>query len=345
MERISLEKLSTTLRETMNACIESLDGIETIVFSETIDNVGRNITLGLSKDIDLDRYGIDLSRLVNNCGQFGSTSSRDIDLFVVLDELPSTKLVKSISAYLTLWVEGMVEVRGLDYDKVDIQFIMLDNGVVSWSSLGNEPEVNNAIYYTYSNHLLNNNSVTGTLRECPVKEPVPLEMGIKLIKCVRSLITFLSRTKYREELLPLLYGDSMIERCRVLYDFMEGNDGLLSEVGTLNKPNLPDEDIYKSIAFSFIQLNQIIDNEPVTYTKEDIIYSESYAILAPLILQYESKYMPLDSALVGLDCLISDTLHMVFNGLLTEENGVIYCRGDKHGYYVKSEKATQRIEE
>ncbi len=343
MEKLSLEELTQQLRDTMEECLDSLDFSEKVTFGEVVDDVGRNITLGLSKDIDLEKYGIDLDELVNNCGQFGSTSSRDVDLFVMLDDYPSLSLMKAIERYLKLWVSGMISARNLPYENVDIQFILVEDGIVQWSNKGNESEINNSIFYTFHHHALNSNSLARTLRDCPVKRPVRPEVGIKALKTVRSLLTYLSRTDAGTELSPLLFTSSLRHRCNEICDFIDENDGLLANITTFNKPNLSDFDVVKSIAFSFMQLNQLLDNAPVMYAKEDIIASEEYLVLSALLLGDGNKYVPAERAIVGLDCLIHDTLRLIAEcDFVHESDGNVHFEDDAFEYSVRNEMVTNK---
>lgn len=349
MDRDSIEILTQDLKKTFMDGVERIQNYDMMDFKEVIDLVAKNVSLSLYHDEDVDSVVSEISiGVLNICGQFGSSDSTDMDFFIVLPEEKSPAFMNAVREYYKIWFKGMIKARGMEYTGADIQFITVNSsGNVDWAEKGNETEINNAIFNTYPYHYLNMSHREGKFRECPIKSELEDEIGIKALKTVRSLLTFVSRTRHRDNSKNLLFKDDLSSRVEYILSEYQ-NDGFLSDIKDFNKPNISNEDILKSITFSFIQLHAMINNLKVPYTKHQAIWNEKiegniykpeYHLLAPFLLRYteKSKIATYDDCIKALDCLIKNTLESLLGMISYEKNGIIHVNGDKHHYHVRKE--------
>ena len=101
----------------------------------------------------------------------GSKDSLDHDVYVIFDHIPSFKEAKSYCQSLT----GM-----------NPNILVIQDGVVSWSFKGTEDECNNSLFYTYHLHEQD--------QEIPVTRIVERDLDLKLVRTVRGLLSYFSRT-------------------------------------------------------------------------------------------------------------------------------------------------------
>lgn len=344
MEDANVEQLVTLLKESFMDSVEKIQDHDLEDFKHIIETISRNISLSLLTDeVETLLSGIDLG-VDNICGQFGSPTSRDMDFFVVLSEPKPKVFLDAVREYYKLWISGMFQARMMEYTGVDIQFITVDSeGVVDWAEKGNITEINNAIFHTYKYHSINMIHRLGEYRECPVKREVPQEIGIKALKTVRSLITFLSRTEYRDVCKRLLFEESLSGRTEAIKQLIATN-GLISSLESFEKPKHSDEDILKSITFSFIQLAALVDKHPVPFTKNAALSTPSpegndHWEFAPIILNYTSDYISdTRETKIALDALIYYVLDRVSELITYENDGVVGLEGDEHVYLVRKEE-------
>jgi len=106
----------------------------------------------------------------------GSEDSIDIDVFYVFNELPDFKFCQEFCSN----------------KKENRNIITICNGVVDQCFKGTADEVNNGLYYTYHLHK----------QEYPllVERLLERDMLHKDIRAFRGIFSYLSRTKYRQEI-------------------------------------------------------------------------------------------------------------------------------------------------
>jgi len=333
-----IEAFTAKLRETMEDSLEMINEEDNFTFTGISDTVAKNLTVSLSESIDFEMHGIDVYSQDNICGQFGSATSTDLDIFIVLDTPMYKKFRDAVRNYLSVWLEGMISARSsMDYTHADIHFVTISDGVVDWTESNNPTEMNNAIYTTYKYHQMNTVSVLGDYRDCPVKRLVRPEIGIKALKSIRSLITYFSRTHLKEDLYGVLFDDSLKSRIDTIIQVYDSNGGILSDIDTFNKPNTKDEDILKSIAMMFLQLSQMIEGKEVVYTKEKFI-GDDYAIFMPTLLRFETETVNERMQKASLDQLIYDCLEGMLEIIDIDENGYVKIKDDRHIYDIRKEK-------
>lgn len=197
-----------------------------------------------------------MNKKLENFNVFGSKSSLDRDIIVFLDKIPSLEDCKKLSLELNPILEELFN----DDKKANSNFGVVKNGILTEVFKGTVDEVNNSLLETYGLHK--------QLRPLLIESHLPRNKEQKLLRVARIILSFFSRTEYREIVKNALRND-LKEKILTLekIDFSKSYD--------FNK-NGSAPDVYKNIAFQFGQILGLYDNLEL-YTKEDI--SSSYPLL------------------------------------------------------------------
>ncbi len=181
---------------------------------------------------------------------FGSPSSIDRDILVVVDTLPTLEASKTIAAELA----PIIQAHFADPKKPNINFGILHDGVIVETLKGIPDETNNAILATYDFHI--------QPYPLAITRPVCRDLHAKYQRTARVILSLYSRTSHRQAVKQALRGD-FETRCAMLeqLDFS-------APVADFGKHALPD-DVYKSIAFQLGQVLALAKGVEL-YTKEDI---------------------------------------------------------------------------
>jgi hypothetical protein len=182
---------------------------------------------------------------------FGSPSSIDRDILVFVDTLPELETSKTLAKQLAPTIQAHFK----DAKPPNINFGILDDGVIIKTLKGIPDETNNAILATYGFHL--------QPHQLAVTRSVVRDLDAKKQRAARVILSFYSRTTHREGVKQALRGDFK-EKCAMLsrLDFSVPLD--------FGKQAAPEVDIYKSIAFQLGQSLALAEGVEL-YTKEDII--------------------------------------------------------------------------
>lgn len=132
---------------------------------------------------------------------FGSEDSRDIDVMIFLDEIPSIQNCKTLCAKYEH--ELAIEPRT---KAVDVNLCKVVDGVVVQCHKGSIDEVNNMLYYTYDRHV--------QVHPAQVSRPVERNVHLKVARALRGILSHLSRTEFRSEVKAALIShdaDRMME--------------------------------------------------------------------------------------------------------------------------------------
>jgi hypothetical protein len=125
---------------------------------------------------------------------FGSRTSLDTDIMIVIDKMPAT--VKECQELCKKHEEELQP----DYDKkVNTNLCVIEDGIVVDVFKGTVDEVNNSVYRTYDFHQ----------QKFPLKIEVMVQrdVGLKFMRAARIILSFLSRTEHRKEVKRALRGD------------------------------------------------------------------------------------------------------------------------------------------
>lgn len=259
--------------------------------------------------------------------RYGSNTSDDIDLFVELTTPPVTssdfeKLdgLRDVVRQLTRDGEQVTKSN----KPIDYSFIYInDSGVVEWCEYDDLEECNNALYHTFNHHQYNNTMVGDN----PIKKELTQNVSFKIVKVIRQLLTYLSRTSYRSDVKRLLKYGSFKERLEFVLGLV--SDSQLSDLGTFEK-NLSDIEILKDIAFGFIQLYALIDGE-VVFCKRDACLR--FPDLVPFILKHK------DVDWTTLESFILETFNMLsMNVEIFDDMDAVRFVGDAKACLNKEER-------
>ncbi len=184
---------------------------------------------------------------------YGSDDSIDTD---VLISIPSDELPVVYEDRKRL-LHKLNKEYSLDWNT---NFIIIDNGYVintvnpkSWID-----SVNNSLYTTY--HLHNQEF------PLPINGLMKRNNLLAVYKCIRFILSCLSRTHYRPIIKSVINGQhSFVKKIDILksIDF--------TKIETFNQNNTSDIDIWKKIAFYIGQNISLITENIEIYTKKDLI--------------------------------------------------------------------------
>lgn len=179
---------------------------------------------------------------------FGSADSQDCDIMVFVDAIGSVAETRvQLAEYKTLLQPA--------HDKiVNINLAIVRDGIVTEVFKGTADEVNNSLIDTYAFH----NQTSPLIITSRLKR----DSGIKALRAMRGILSFISRTQYRGPIKQALAGTATDKH------------GLLKAIefkyiSDLGHKNTNLVDFYKTLAFQMGQsflLNQGIE----AYTKSDI---------------------------------------------------------------------------
>ncbi|MCU0329311.1 MAG: hypothetical protein MUE53_09995 [Chitinophagales bacterium] len=181
---------------------------------------------------------------------FGSENSTDIDVLFFVEEIPSqiSKCADLCKEFNNMYATFYKEKR-----TINSNLAVLNNGILVDVFKGTTDELNNALFCTY---LLHNQEFGNSILRL-----LDRDVNLKYLRCARMILSFLSRTTYRNSVKLALKG-SIETKLDVLKSI---NLNSLVDFGK----NMKDLEIKKSIAF---QLGQtlLLSNGIEVYTKNDI---------------------------------------------------------------------------
>ncbi len=187
---------------------------------------------------------------------FGSKNSIDYDIMVKVDSLPKTikechRIVSSYNIHIG------VLFHSLKYKpkKINCNICEVNNGIVTNVFKGTCDEVNNCLIETYKNH-------KDQLHPPLVWNKVDRDVELKVLRCYRILLSFLSRTDDRISVKKALSGN-LVQKINVL------NTLYLCNGVELGDRNVAIKDFYKILAFQIGQTIALMKGIEL-YTKFDI---------------------------------------------------------------------------
>ncbi len=183
---------------------------------------------------------------------FGSEDSRDLDLIVSVDYIP-----RDISICSNTCKEFNEKLSSISEGKeVNSNLGIFKNGKLIEVFKGTPDEVNNSIWYTYKNHK--------QFFPIPISGPVNRDLDEKILRTIRVILSFYSRTSFRSDIKSALKG-SLSSRLEIL------NKISFKEMKEFPGKKESVEDVLKVIAFQFGQVFSLIDgHESDSYTKSGI---------------------------------------------------------------------------
>lgn len=178
---------------------------------------------------------------------FGSEDSTDLDVCFFVDEIGSIVHSKSVLDKLE---SDFVMSLGRE---VNGNLAVVKDGELLSCFKGTPDELNNALYLTYSLHQ----------QDFPaqIKRLVKRDVYAKIVRCNRTIISYLSRTAIRKEVKAVLHKS---EQDKLL--FLQGL--VLIDYDDFKK-NGSKVDVYKSFAFQLGQTIGLLEGKEL-YTKSGI---------------------------------------------------------------------------
>lgn len=194
---------------------------------------------------------------------FGSEDSVDCDVMIFIDQLPQT--IEQSKKLCEFYNDEIQKELKIDR-KVNSNLAIVRDGVITACFKGISLETNNSIYFTYHKHI-------DQKHECRIKKALPITdeyIKQKLARSMRTILSFLSRTQYRQEVKDALKGSTR----QKMYTLLSIDLNTIKDFGKNNQDIV---DIYKNIAFQCAQSMGLIKNRwgcsaTEIYTKKHATY-------------------------------------------------------------------------
>lgn len=169
----------------------------------------------------------------------GSENSLDRDAYIILPEKLDFKLAKALCD---------------SYKEVNANLLVIEKGQVIWSYKGTIDECNNSILATYSLH-----EQTHTI---PVAESMQRDYGLKMVRTIRGLLSYNSRTHLREDVKKALVTPLLEEKIETLRKID------LTQIDDFKKTTLIET--YKFLAFQMGQTLALLEDNVELFTKNSV---------------------------------------------------------------------------
>lgn len=187
----------------------------------------------------------------------GSENSLDEDIFVIVYKQYTNQDAKELCE---------------SFLPKNANLIMIKNGIVSWCYKGTVDECNNAILATFNLH-------KQYLSECPIKYRVIRNKQEKILRTIRGILSYCSRTQYRIIVKQALKSNDI----KLKIDTLKQID--LYSIHDFKK-NTKIE-VYKFLAFQLGQTLALVEKDLELYTKNNVI--QLYPNLKPYLMRVDTN--------------------------------------------------------
>lgn len=211
----------------------------------------------------------------------GSEDSLDHDVYVIFDNIPSFKEAKAYCNSLT---------------EMNANILVLKEGIVDWCFKGTEDECNNSLFMTYALHEQSH--------QLPIMELVERDIPLKLVRTIRGLLSYFSRTELRTRVKQALRSDSFEEKISVLRDCQ-----LSTEVDFKKTTHI---EVFKFFAFQLGQTRALLESNVELFTKSSV--AEYYPILRPFLYREVSDPTVLQNFFIDFLDFIEDHIQCTEKG-------------------------------
>lgn len=192
----------------------------------------------------------------------GSSNSLDVDAYVIVPEPMSLQEAKRLCD---------------SYRDINANLLVIKDGVVQWCYKGTVDECNNSILATYGLH--QQSAIN------PVERSLPRSYALKMMRTVRGLLSYHSRTEKREDVKKSLQSSDMLLKIDTLCSID------LRTVSDYQKSSLVET--YKFFAFQLGQTLALLKDNVELFTKNEVAdyypelrgYLERKDDLSPDVLQ------------------------------------------------------------
>jgi hypothetical protein len=186
---------------------------------------------------------------------------------VFVDKIPAIKEASDMCNTYNIKIAKILESK--PYKKVNVNLAVLSNGIITEVHKGTADEVNNCLYLTYQFH--------PQYFPNQIERLIERDVELKVIRCARIILSFISRTQYRDIVKKALQGDFNDK----LDTLMQIDFSKIDDLGTKGPSK---EDVYKAIGFQFGQTIGLMDSVEL-YSKESVC--EYYPELEPFVMRME----------------------------------------------------------
>lgn len=169
----------------------------------------------------------------------GSENSLDVDAYIIVPKVLDFKEAKKFCD---------------SYKDVNANLLYLENGQVAWSYKGTIDECNNSILATYSLHEQTSPN--------PIEAPMQRDYGLKMLRTLRGLLSYNSRTELRTQVKQALVSDDLDFR----FDVLRQVD--LTKVDDFQKSTITET--YKFLAFQLGQTLALLQDNEELFTKNAV---------------------------------------------------------------------------
>lgn len=237
----------------------------------------------------------------------GSEDSLDTDAYIIIKEKVSIEEAKSICN---------------SFSDVNANLLVVEDGIVTWCFKGTVDECNNSIISTYGHH--------SQTHDNPIERKLDRSFALKLVRTVRGLLTYHSKTDKRKLIKAALKSEDLILKIETLKSIN------LADVDDFHKNTLTE--VYKFFAFQIGQTYALLKDNVELFTKNEV--ASHYPKLAPYLKRVDGY--PVDDL---------QDMWNEFNGYLLET----VTRVEKHDWFatkynglkevvdVKNEKIMPRV--
>jgi hypothetical protein len=187
---------------------------------------------------------------------FGSKSSEDYDVMVFVDSIPNTEECKNLCAYYNDQLLRLFKYNNMIDKELNSNIAVIKDGIIHEIFKGTTDEANNSLFLTYDYHQqFHKNEITRLIER---------DVDIKMMRCARSILMILSRSKYRSAV-KLALRSNFAKKIEILEKI---DYSLIVEEDI--KERFEFKDAIKMLAFQLGQTLALIDGIEL-YTKEDIV--------------------------------------------------------------------------
>lgn len=186
----------------------------------------------------------------------GSEDSLDHDTYVIFDKIPT-------------FHEAKVFCDSQKEDNANI--LVIEDGKVVWCFKGIEDECNNSLLTTYSLH--------EQKYPQPIKELVQRDIPLKVVRTIRGLLSYFSRTQWRVDIKKALHSNDAVEKMDVLDACHLGFDVDFKKATHI--------EVFKFFAFQMGQTKALINGVEL-FTKSSV--AKHYPELRPYL--YREDFSP-----------------------------------------------------
>lgn len=186
----------------------------------------------------------------------GSEDSLDHDVYVIFEHIPTFKEAKSFCNSL---------------DSMNPNILFLKDGIVEWCFKGTEDECNNSLFYTYHLH--------EQKFENPISHRIERDLPLKLVRTIRGLLSYFSRTELRVLVKSALRSRSFEEKMSVLRQCELSLD--------VDYRKTSHVEVFKFFAFQLGQTLALLEHGVELFTKSSV--ADFYPELRPYLYREESE--------------------------------------------------------